>query len=113
MIQIQKLSFAIGDKYLLKDTNWVIKPKKRIGLIGPNGAGKTTIFRILTGEYEATEGEVIIPKNCSIGYLPQEEIQFEPKPILNIVLEGHEEILSIENDTNCFSPIASLRSPFK
>lgn len=98
MIQLQKLSFAIGDLNLLKETDWVIKPKKRIGLIGPNGAGKTTLFRILTGEYQATDGELQIPRNCSIGYLPQEEIQFEPKPILNIVLEGHEELLKLEKE---------------
>ncbi len=98
MIQIQKLSYTIGDRYLLRDLDWVIKPKKRIGLIGPNGAGKTTLFRLLTGESQLNEGDLQIPKNCSIGYLPQEEIQFDPKPILKIVLEGHEELLDLEEE---------------
>ena len=98
MIQVQNLSFSISDIHLLTDVNWTIKSKRRIGLIGPNGAGKTTFFRILTGEYQPTSGNLSIPKKVSIGYLPQEEIQFEQNTILKLVLSGHEELLEIENE---------------
>jgi ATP-binding cassette subfamily F protein 3 len=98
MIHINELSYIIGDRPLLNQLNWVINPKKRIGLIGPNGAGKTTLLNLLTGSLETTSGSISIPKNIQIGLLPQEEIHFEPKPILDIVLEGHEEILSVEQE---------------
>lgn len=98
MIQAQNLSFSIGEIDLLKNVNWTIKPRRRIGLIGPNGAGKTTFFRIITGEYQPTGGTLNIPKKYSIGYLPQEEIQFEETTIVKLVLSGHEELLQIEKE---------------
>lgn len=98
MIYIKNLFYSVGDRNLLNGLDWVIKPNKRIGLIGPNGAGKTTFFKLLTKQIESTSGEILIPKGTSIGYLPQEEIQFEPKSILDIVLEGHEEITLIEDE---------------
>jgi len=98
MIQVQNLSYSIGNLYLLKEMNWSIKPKRRIGLIGPNGAGKTTFFRLLTGEYQPSDGDLIIPKKYSIGYLPQEEIQFEENSILKLVLSGQEKLPEIEKE---------------
>jgi len=98
MIQAQNLSFSVGDLYLLKEINWSIKSKRRIGLIGPNGAGKTTFFRLLTGEYQPSAGELIIPKKYSLGYLPQEEIQFEENSILRLVLSGQEKLPEIEKE---------------
>jgi ATP-binding cassette, subfamily F, member 3 len=98
MLQINNLSFSIGDLDLLKNITWTIKPKKRIGLFGPNGAGKTTFLRVLTGEYELSGGSISIPKDYTIGYLPQEEIVFEEKSILDIVMTGNPEIIRIEHE---------------
>ncbi len=98
MLQINNLSFSIGDLDLLKNINWTIKPNRRIGLIGPNGAGKTTFLRILTNEYEPTSGSISIPKDYSIGYLPQEEIIFEEKCILDLVMAGNPELIKIEHE---------------
>ncbi|KAA3614988.1 MAG: ATP-binding cassette domain-containing protein [Calditrichaeota bacterium] len=98
MLQINNLSFSIGDLNLLRNITWTIKPNRRIGLIGPNGAGKTTFLRILTNEYEPTGGSISIPKNYSIGYLPQEEIIFEEKSILDIVMTGNPELIQIEHE---------------
>jgi len=99
MIHIQNVSFSIGDLQLLNEINWTIKAKRRIGLIGPNGAGKTTFFRLLTGEYQASSGEISIPGKYIIGYLPQEEIRFQENTILEIVLSG-QELPEIEKTIN-------------
>ena len=57
---------------VLSDINWDCKRGERVGLVGWNGAGKTTQLRIITGEMEADEGEVMLSDNVKIGYLTQE-----------------------------------------
>lgn len=96
MLQIQQLSYAIGDRQLLNAVDWIIQPGKRIALVGPNGAGKTTMLRILSGEIEDHHGQIVKPRDYKIGYLPQEEVAHGSGSILQIVLKGQKEALAIE-----------------
>ena len=96
MLQIQQLSYAIGDRQLLNAVDWIIQPGKRIALVGPNGAGKTTMLRILNGEIEDHHGQIVKPRDYKIGYLPQEEVAHGSGTILQIVLKGQKEALAIE-----------------
>jgi ATP-binding cassette, subfamily F, member 3 len=96
MLQIRELSFSIGERTLLSDINWVIKPGKRAALIGPNGAGKTTLFKILVGELKYETGSIFRPRQYRVGYLPQEEIAFGKTSILESVLEGNAELVELE-----------------
>ncbi|MGD9897833.1 MAG: ATP-binding cassette domain-containing protein [Calditrichaceae bacterium] len=100
MLQIQNLSYSIGERDLLKEISWIINPGLRVALIGPNGAGKTTLLRILNGELETSRGNIIKPRTYKIGYLPQEEISVDTGSILSLVLEGHQEIIDIEDEMN-------------
>jgi ATP-binding cassette, subfamily F, member 3 len=96
MLQIRELSLSIGERTLLSDINWVIKPGKRAALIGPNGAGKTTLFKILVGELKYETGSIFRPRQYRVGYLPQEEIAFGKTSILESVLEGNAELVELE-----------------
>lgn len=98
MLQLQNLSYTIAGLELLKEVQWIINPQKRVALIGPNGAGKTTLLRIIAGELEASAGTIIKPKAYRIGYLPQEEIALEKGTVLGTALEGHTEIMQIEEE---------------
>lgn len=72
---MRKLTLAYGERVLLKDINWLIAEKSRIGLVGDNGAGKTTLLRILAGELEPDDGSVEFTGGASradIGYLRQD-----------------------------------------
>ncbi len=100
MLQIQNLSYSIGERDLLKEISWIINPGLRVALIGPNGAGKTTLLRILNGELETSRGNIVKPRTYKIGYLPQEEISVDTGSILSLVLEGHQEIIEIEDEMN-------------
>ncbi len=97
MFQIKNINYSIGERELLKDVSWVISPGVRAALIGPNGAGKTTLFRILIGELKHHSGDIFKPNDYRIGYLPQEEIRFKDKSVLDLVLEGNKEIFDLEN----------------
>ena len=56
---------------LFEDVSYVINKKDRIALVGKNGAGKSTMLKILAGLQQPTAGVVAVPKDCTIGYLPQ------------------------------------------
>ena len=71
MISIDKLRVDFGGTNLFHDVSFIINKKDRIALVGKNGAGKTTMLRILAGEQSPSEGTVSLPRDVSIGYLPQ------------------------------------------
>lgn len=96
MLQIQDLSYSIGGRALMTDINWTIKPGKRSALVGPNGAGKTTLLRLIVGELQPDNGRINRPKEFTIGYLPQEEIEVQGGSVLETALAGHEKIAELE-----------------
>ncbi len=71
MISVEGLKVEFGVKPLFADVNFVINPRDRIALVGKNGAGKSTMLKILCGQQVPTAGNVVIPNDCTIGYLPQ------------------------------------------
>lgn len=77
MLRLEHVSKIYSTGEVLKDVNWEVKPGDRIGLVGVNGAGKSTQLKIIAGEIEPTDGEVIRPSSLHIAYLTQE---FEVDP---------------------------------
>jgi len=98
MLQLQNICYSIGELELLKDVQWIINPGKRVALIGPNGAGKTTLLKVIVGQLKPLQGNFLKPKDYQIGYLPQEEIALETGSVLGTALEGHAEVLQIEEE---------------
>ena len=71
MISIEGLKVEFGVKPLFQDVSFVINDKDRIALVGKNGAGKSTMLKILCGMQKPTSGNVSVPTDTTIGYLPQ------------------------------------------
>ena len=65
-----KKSFEIGNN-ILDGITFQIETGERVGLLGRNGAGKSTLFKLLTGELDADEGDVVIAKNSRVGLISQ------------------------------------------
>ena len=74
-IRIENLNKYIGKQPELKDVSLSINDGEVIGLLGPNGAGKSTLMKIMVGVWDATSGEVQVPK--SIGFLPEQNPLYE------------------------------------
>ena len=72
MISIEGLSVAFGGNTLFDNITYVINKKDRIALVGKNGAGKSTMLKIIAGLQAPTSGCVNMPKDLTVGYLPQQ-----------------------------------------
>ena len=96
MLQISNLTKYFGAQKLFEDITWQLDRFKRTALVGHNGAGKSTLLKIIAGNLDADGGSVILPKNISIGYLPQEITSMDRKPALDLVLSGRQDLLDLE-----------------
>ncbi|WP_018128216.1 ABC-F family ATP-binding cassette domain-containing protein [Balneola vulgaris] len=85
MLQLEKISLSLGERDLLDEVSTLINPGERIGLVGPNGAGKSTLLKIIMGLREADGGKVILSKEETLGYLPQDGV--DPDFTLTVVEE--------------------------
>jgi branched-chain amino acid transport system ATP-binding protein len=100
ILQINNITKQFGGVTAIKDTSFSVAPKEIYGLIGPNGAGKTTMFNIITGNYEATNGEVIFKNESLLGLKPHHIVRqgiartfqnirlFESMSVLDNILIG-------------------------
>ncbi|PSR06092.1 MAG: glycosyl transferase family 2, partial [Bacteroidetes bacterium SW_10_40_5] len=72
MFQVQHLSVHFGGEPIFDDVTFLINKTDKIGLVGRNGAGKSTLMRVLAGTQTYEKGSVTVPKEATVGYLPQE-----------------------------------------
>ncbi len=88
MITLNQLGMTFGDNLLFYDVNLNLLPGQSYALVGANGCGKSTFFKLVTGEEEVSSGEIIIPKDATIGWLKQDQFRYENTPIVDIVMQG-------------------------
>ncbi|MBP9192066.1 MAG: ATP-binding cassette domain-containing protein [Ignavibacteria bacterium] len=93
MISLNNISMRYGAKVLFDEVSLRVAGKDRVSLVGSNGAGKSTMLKVIAGQIKSDEGEVAISKHTTIGYLPQEGIQYTGKSL-------YEEIYSSAGDIN-------------
>jgi len=72
MFSVSNLSIQFGGNFLFDNVAFNVKTNDKIGLIGKNGAGKSTLLKIIANEINPENGNINIPKNYKISYLPQE-----------------------------------------
>jgi ATP-binding cassette subfamily F protein 3 len=72
MLSIENLSVEFGGFTLLDNISFVLNRNERVALTGKNGAGKSTLLKIMAGLQKPTKGNVSVPKDATIGYLPQQ-----------------------------------------
>jgi len=71
VISVEGLTVEFGGFTLFDDISFVLNKKERIALVGKNGAGKSTMLKIFSGLQQPARGNVSLPKDITIGYLPQ------------------------------------------
>lgn len=89
MIIVKNLVKKFGDRLIIRDFSYHFPKNISIGVVGANGAGKTTFLNILAGLEEYDDGEIVIPKDCVLGYLPQSPNAHPKETILDECISGH------------------------
>lgn len=96
ILACQGVSKAYGEKQILSDITFNVEDKEKLAIVGINGSGKTTLLRIIMGEEGCDEGQVVVAKDRSIGYLSQhQDISFD-NTIYNEMLETKRDIIDME-----------------
>lgn len=78
IIEINGVSKAFGDNYLINDFSYNILRNDRMGIIGPNGCGKTTLLKMIAGQLESDSGDIDIGETVKLGYFSQEAEELDP-----------------------------------
>ena len=98
VISTANISIQFGEKPLFENISITFGKGNRYGLIGANGSGKSTLMKILSGEQEATTGNVTIDKNDRIGKLNQDQFAYEEMTVIDCVIMGHGKLWEIKQE---------------
>lgn len=96
MVSAEQVKLNFGGFELFKGISFIVNPRDRIGLVGKNGAGKSTLLKMFAGQQQPTEGNVIIPKDAIIGYLPQTMLTNDTKTVFEETLTAFEKRIKME-----------------
>lgn len=97
MISVENLEVEFGAKPLFQNVSYVINDKDRIALVGKNGAGKSTMLKIIAGLQQPTSGVVAIPKDTTIGYLPQVMVLSDEHTVMEEAMQAFDHITEMQN----------------
>lgn len=100
MLQVINVALQFGGRVLFKDVNLKFTKGNCYGIIGANGAGKSTFLKILTGEIEPNNGEVIVSPNERMSVLVQNQNAYDEETVIRTVLLGHKKLCEIEDEKN-------------
>lgn len=97
VLDVQNLTLSFGDATLFSNVSFDIKEKEKVGLIGCNGAGKTSLFKVITGEYTADNGNCFLSRNATLGYMQQHTCS-DNKTVYNELISVFQNLIDIENE---------------
>tara|TARA_Y100000389_G_C17469510_1_gene529018 strand:+ start:5786 stop:7690 length:1905 start_codon:yes stop_codon:yes gene_type:complete len=98
LIRFEDIKLEFGDQMILNDANLLIEKGERVCLIGRNGAGKSSTFKLITGELEADQGEIVTRSNIIISQLGQNLPNAMDQNVRDVVLSGLKNIEKLLND---------------
>ena len=107
ILSCSNISKSFGSTEILKNISFHIEDREKAAIVGINGAGKSTLLKIIIGELSADDGEVVLSKGKTIGYLAQHQDLSSDRTIFDEVMEikrplieMEEKIRSLENQMN-------------
>ncbi|MDR3060695.1 MAG: ABC-F family ATP-binding cassette domain-containing protein [Dysgonamonadaceae bacterium] len=113
MYSVEGLTVEFGGFTLFDDIHFVVDKKDRIALVGKNGAGKSTLLKIFAGINEPTRGRISMPKEVTIGYLPQQMVISDSRTVLEEASLAFEHITKKETEIERLNLELSERTDYE
>lgn len=98
LISTTNVSLSFGKRTLFKEVSIKCTPGNCYGLIGANGSGKSTFLKVLSGEIEPTQGNVIVGPGLRVAVLRQDHFAFDDNTVMDTVIMGHKKLYDILNE---------------
>ena len=95
MISASNVTLRLGKKALFEDVNIKFTEGNCYGLIGANGAGKSTFLKILSGELEPTNGEIIMNAGERLSVLQQDHYKYDEFVVMDTVIMGNKRLYEV------------------
>ena len=95
MISANTVTYRVGKKALFEDVNIKFTEGNCYGVIGANGAGKSTFLKILSGELETTNGDIVISPGQRLSVLEQDHFKYDELPVMDTVIMGNARLYEI------------------
>ena len=96
ILACQNICKAFGDNEVLKNASFHIEEREKAAIVGINGAGKSTLLKIIMGEMAADDGQTVLNKGASIGYLAQHQEMQSGNTIFDELLTVKRDVLDLE-----------------
>ena len=96
ILNCSHISKSFGSTAVLKDVSFHIEDHEKAAIVGMNGAGKSTLLKIIMNRLPADEGEVVLAKGTSVGYLAQHDALLSGNTIYEEMWETKKDILELE-----------------
>ena len=96
ILACQNIEKSFDGVTILQDASFHIEEREKVALVGINGAGKSTLFRIIVGELTPDNGQVILAKGKTLGYLAQHQEMENQLTIYDCLLQVKQHILDME-----------------
>lgn len=113
MLSLSNIYIQYGNRILLDSVNFVLKPGERVGLVGRNGAGKSTLLKIIAGEMQPQEGNIVRPTHFTLGYLHQDMLLPKGKTVLQETMTAFSEILELEAELKAVETELGIREDYE
>ncbi len=79
VIELEKVCFTIDDKTILRDFDYVILRRDRVGILGANGSGKSTLLNLIAGKLKPSSGNILVGQTVKIGYFSQSNMDMDER----------------------------------
>jgi len=113
MITVDNLGVEFSGSTLFSDVNFVINPTDKIALMGKNGAGKSTMMKIIAGVQKANKGNVRVPKDAVIAYLPQHLLTEDDCTVFEETAKAFKQVFEIKAEMERLNLALETRTDYE